>query len=107
MLRRMRFGMALEKKGCGSASRKKMGDGGQSDTAVEVDETFIGGKKRNMHKDKKVRYEARGGAFGKTIVQGMLDRNAREVRAKVVPNVTRETLQTEILKNVKYGTKIY
>ena len=29
------------------------------------------------------------------------------MRAKVVPNLTRETLQNEILKNVKYGTKIY
>lgn len=94
-------------KGFGSAARKKMGDGGKGGTAVEVDETFIGGQKKNMHRDKKVRYEARGGAFGKTIVQGMLDRDAREVRAKVVPDVRRETLQNEILKNVKYGTKIY
>src|SRR5271154_5216842 len=84
-----------------------MGDGGKGGTAVEVDETFIGGQKKNMHKDKKVRYEARGGAFGKTIVQGMLDRNAREVRAKVVPDVKRETLQAEILKNVKYGASVY
>jgi transposase-like protein len=105
MLHRIRLGMSLQKKGFGT--RKKMGDGGEGDTAVEVDETFIGGNKKNMHKDKKVRYEARGGASGKTIVQGMLDRDAREVRAKVVPNLTRETLQNEILKNVKYGTKIY
>jgi len=36
---------------------------------------------------------------------GMLDRNARKVRAKVVPNTKRETLQTEILQNiVKVGT---
>jgi transposase-like protein len=107
MLHRIRLGMSLQVKGFGSAARKKMGDGGKGGTAVEVDETFIGGRKKNMHKDKKIRYEARGGAFGKTIVQGLLDRNAREVRAKVVPNVTRETLQNEILKNVKYGTKIY
>jgi len=60
-----------------------------------------------MHKDKKVRYEAQGGASGKTIVQGILDRTARQVRAKVMPNVKRETLQAEILKQVKYGTKVY
>ena len=107
MLHRIRLGMSLQMKGFGSAARKKMGDGGKGGTAVEVDETFIGGQKKNMHRDKKVRYEARGGAFGKTIVQGMLDRDAREVRAKVVPDVRRETLQNEILKNVKYGTKIY
>ena len=40
-------------------------------------------------------------------MQGILDRTARQVRAKVMPNVTRETLQTEILKQVKYGTKVY
>jgi transposase-like protein len=107
MLHRIRLGMSLQRKGFGSAARPKMGDGGKGGTAVEVDETFIGGQKKNMHKDKKVRYEARGGAFGKTIVQGLLDRNAREVRAKVVPDVKRETLQNEILKNVKYGTTVY
>ena len=31
----------------------------------------------------------------------------RKVRAKVVPNVKRETLQNEILKNVKYGSNVY
>jgi transposase-like protein len=107
MLHRIRLGMSLQMKGFGSAARKKMGDGGKGETAVEVDETFIGGQKKNMHAAKKVRYEARGGAYGKTIVQGLLDRDAREVRARVVPDVKRETLQNEILKNVKYGTKIY
>jgi transposase-like protein len=48
-----------------------------------------------------------GGATGKTIVMGMLDRDGRTVRAKVVPNIKRETLQTEVLKNVKYGSKVY
>jgi transposase-like protein len=66
-----------------------------------------GGLKKNMHADKKVRYEARGGAFGKTVVQGILDRTARQVRARVMPNVTRETLQSEILNQVKHGTKVY
>jgi transposase-like protein len=37
----------------------------------------------------------------------MLDRESRQVRAQVVPNVKRETLQNEILKNVKYGSAIY
>jgi transposase-like protein len=38
---------------------------------------------------------------------GILDRESRQVRAKVVPNVKRETLQNEILKNVKYGSRVY
>jgi transposase-like protein len=85
----------------------KMGSGSPEGGAVEVDETFVGGKLKNMHKDKKVRYNRKGGAFGKTIVQGMLDRDARQVRAKVVPNIERHTLQNEVLKNVKYGSTIY
>jgi transposase-like protein len=37
----------------------------------------------------------------------MLDRELRQVRAAVVPNIKRETLQNEILSNVKYGTTVY
>ncbi len=70
---------------------------------VEVDETFIGGKIKNMHLSqakKKFHGTPRSGASGKAIVMGMLDRDTRQVRAKVIPNVKRETLQNEILKNV-------
>jgi transposase-like protein len=74
---------------------------------VEVDETFIGGDLQNMHRDAKVRYQKRGGAHGKAIVMGMLDRKTRQVRAKVIPNVKRETLQKEILKNVGFGSTVY
>ena len=81
--------------------------GGPDAGPVEVDETFVGGKKQNMHKDKKVRYEARGGASGKTIVMGLLDRDLRQVRAKVVPDVKRETLQAEVLREVKHGSKVF
>jgi transposase-like protein len=81
--------------------------GGQDGGAVEVDETFVGGKKLNMHKDRAIRFEQKGGAQGKTVVMGMLDRDLRKVRAKVVPNVKRDTLQAEILKNVKYGSAVY
>jgi transposase-like protein len=86
--------------------------GGKDDGgAVEVDESFFGGKMRNMHRDKRERYAAvtghTGGVTGKTIVVGLLDRQAREVRAKVVPDTKRETLQSEIFKNVKYGSAVY
>ena len=36
-----------------------------------------------------------------------MDRDAREIRTQVIPNVQRETLQNIILKNVKYGSKVY
>jgi transposase-like protein len=81
---------------------------GGPDSEVEVDETFVGGLTKNMHKGRKIRMVQQGGVHGgKTIVQGLLDRNLRQVRATVVPDVKRETLQNEILKNVKYGTKVY
>ena len=78
---------------------------------LEVDETFVGGKVKNMHRSRRLRHAQEegyaGGATGKTIVQGILDRNLRKVRATVVPNVTREALQNEIFKNVKYGSTVY
>ena len=82
---------------------------GSSDGAeIEVDETFIGGRIQNMHKDRKLRYQQSGGVFGgKTIVAGLLDRDARKVRASVVPDVKRETLQNNILQNVKHGSTVY
>jgi transposase-like protein len=88
------------------------GDGGP----VEVDETFVGGKVQNMHKSRrialqKVRSAVRniqsGGRVGKTIVMGLLDRDLRQIRAKVVPNVKRETLQNEILREVSPGSAVY
>ena len=79
---------------------------GGPDNEVEVDETFVGGLTKNMHKGRKIRMVQQGGIHGgKTIVQGLLDRNLRQVRATVVPDVKRETLQNEILKNVQYGTR--
>lgn len=80
---------------------------GGPDTEVETDETFVGGRKKNMHADKKLLYEQKGGAQGKTVVQGFLDRDLRKVRAKIVPNVKRETLQAEVLNEVKFGSKLY
>jgi hypothetical protein len=72
--------------------------GGTESGGVEVDETFVGGKLRNMHRDRRERFAAKsghtGGATGKTIVMGILDRDARQVRASVVPDVKRETLQS-------------
>jgi transposase-like protein len=86
--------------------RGKIGGGPGSE--VEADETFVGGRMKNMHKDRRVMINQLGEKFkGKAVVQGMLDRELRQVRATVVPNIKRETLQNEILSNVKYGTAVY
>jgi transposase-like protein len=93
-----------------SGSFVKLGGEGSE---VEVDETFIGGKLRNMHKEKQIRYRKItesakfGGPTGKAIVVGMLDRTARKIRASVVSDVSRLTLQTAVLQNVTHGTSVY
>ena len=81
--------------------------GGKGSGGVETDETFVGGKVQNMHRDRRVRYERQRGAVGKAVVHGLLDRDLRQVRARVVPDVKRETLQNEVLKNVKYGSPVF
>jgi transposase-like protein/ribosomal protein L37AE/L43A len=72
---------------------------------VEVDETYISGNPKNMHADRRLRINQTG--ENKSIVMGMLDRQTREVRAKVIPNAKRATLQNEILKNVGFNAHIY
>jgi transposase-like protein len=98
----------------------KMGsDGGP----VEVDEVYIGGDPKNRHKSKKDQPIVKpdmmwyasprktnlkhGRETDKTAVFGMLNREARKVRAQVVPNVKREVLLDAILNNVHKGGKIY
>ena len=104
MLQRIREVMSGRKFG----STTKLG-GGTPESIVEADETWIGGKVQNMHKNKRTKYmvDTRGPNFNKTIVQGILDREVRQVRATVVPNVKRETLQNEILRQVKFGSTVY
>jgi transposase-like protein len=97
MLHRIRLAME-------SGSFKKMGFSGKP---VEVDETFIGGKFKNMHASKKAKLQLAENGDPKTVVMGLLDRYTRQVRAKVIPNVTRATLQAEILKNVVPVGRIY
>jgi transposase-like protein len=97
-----RIRAALKSGGFGQ-NFKLGGEGGP----VEVDETFIGGKAKNMHRSRAKRYGQLGTNKGKTVVMGILDRDLRQVRAKVIPNVKRETLQREIMREVKHGATVF
>jgi transposase-like protein len=84
---------------------------GSTGGPVEVDETFVGGKPQKMHKDRRAKLQSAvkgtGNGDHKVAVMGMLDRDTREVRTKVIPNVKRETLQAEILRQVQGGGTVY
>jgi transposase-like protein len=81
-------------------------NGGKLDGEVEVDETFIGGKARNMHKgEREKRIKARG-PFGKAVVMAVLERHG-EVRPKVVPDTSRKELHAHIKENVHIGADVF
>jgi transposase-like protein len=90
----------------GLESEELLQDGRHSGQ-VEMDETYVGGKPRNMHRGKRLKLKTAESGDHKTAVFGMLDRETRQVRAKVVSNVKRETLQAEILANVRHKATIY
>jgi transposase-like protein len=78
------------------------GDGGE----VEVDETFIGGKARNMHKSKRLKMKVREDNWGKAIVMGMLERGGH-VQTKVVPNRKKPAIHATIAETIEKGTQLY
>jgi transposase-like protein len=72
----------------------------------EADETFIGGKARNMHVGKRQRRITGTGTKDKTAVMGILERGGK-VRASVVPNRKKHALQAEVKKHVEAGAALY
>ncbi len=106
MLHRIRLAMK-------SGTFMKLGGSG---CEIEADETFVGGKSKNMHERKRKQLQVVRNAadtkgdvrlIGKSAVMGILDRNQRKIRACIVPAVTRQVLQAEILSHVEHGSKIY
>jgi len=73
---------------------------------VEVDETFIGGKARNMHLSERKRRITGTGTKDKTAVMGILERGGK-VRASVVPSRRKTVLQEEVRKHVTAGAALY
>ncbi|TCD11634.1 IS1595 family transposase [Pedobacter frigidisoli] len=89
MLHRLRFAFS-------NGSFQLLGD----DKIVELDETFVGGKNKNRHLNKKVK-NSQGRSFkDKTPVLGMLERNGL-LTAKVVENTSAKVMQPIIIENVK------
>lgn len=95
MLQRLR--LALQ-----TGSLVKMGSGGAE---VEVDETYIGGKARNMHKRRKSRLT---GVLteDKTMVMGFLERGGK-VRTVITESRHKNTVQPVVKANVEPGAALY
>ena len=86
--------------------------GGKLGGEIEVDETFIGGKARNMHKNDKRRKGLKGGGpAGKAIVLGILERETenkpKRVRATVIPDRTKPVMQENVRPHVETGSQVY
>jgi len=73
---------------------------------VEVDETFIGGKARNMHVDKRERRITGTGGKDKAAVMGILERGGA-IKTKVVDDRKATTLLPEVRRHVAAGTALY
>jgi transposase-like protein len=99
MLHRIRLAL-------GEVTENKMGGDGRG--PVEVNETFVGANPVRMHRSRRLKLQtAITQRTNKTPVMGLLDRETRQVRAHVIPNVKRETLQNAILNQFHDGTTIY
>ena len=72
---------------------------------VECDETFVGGKVKNMHKNKLIKGQAYQGQGNKAVVMGMLERGGR-VKAKVVASRKKPHIDPVMTENVEAGSQI-
>jgi transposase-like protein len=74
-------------------------------TEIEVDETYIGGKARFMHKARRERMH-KASQYGKTMVQGLLERSGN-IRAHVVDKSKKNALAQAVKDHVEKGTNVY
>lgn len=80
-------------------------DGTLLEGIIEMDETFLGGKNKNRHADKKVEGGQGGNGGDKTIVVGTLERGGK-VKAQKVKDRTAETLHKIANKNIAKGSEL-
>lgn len=78
---------------------------------VEIDETFIGGRARFMHKSKRAKKIKGTGGIGKAAVMGLLERHGPDghsvVTLKTVPTVRRKALLPEVKEQVAPGAEVF
>ena len=74
--------------------------------SIEVDETYMGGKMKNMHGDK-CREAREKPDYGKTIVAGAKDRATGAVRARTVDAADKDALSAFIGSHAAPGAAIY
>jgi transposase-like protein len=88
-----------------------MGPGNKLSGQVEADETYIGGRARNMHAEKRAQRITGTGGKDKVAVMGILERGSKtvggKVRTKVVGNVKKGTLQAEVREHVLAGSALF
>jgi transposase-like protein len=88
--------------------------GGKLNGEIEADETFIGGKARNMHAAKRRRLgisQSRS-MIGKVAVMGLLERHRKDeggaqVRFKVIANRKKHQLESIVSEHVEVGANLY
>ena len=91
------------------AQRIRKGFGGDIEVMVgpvEADETYVGGKRKNMPKSKRKELDGRG-PVGKVAVAGIKDRSSNKVSAMVVETTDSATLQGFVRDQVAAGAKVY
>lgn len=79
---------------------------GEDEKQVQADETYVGGKNKNRHKDKKVENSQGRSAKDKTPVVGLIERNGGWVKTFVVQSTDARTIHPIVVENVAVGATL-